>query len=257
MKRIETLTCKSCRKPLPPNCEFKTHEECRKRAAMNRQKTRDNKVTCKGVKKDGTRCTHQVDPEFDEFCKKHGNNLRNDPVDVIRCNSRIRCNENEPGVKAILPKGSAYKQCENCRMHQRLLDQRNRNAKDENDLCPKCPDGTVLKLSQRAIKNDGTRSKYCKKHFEIRKKADQKRNEKNHIEKDLKIIKPPASENSDSDSDSEFTNSIKNRIGKPKLQSKLNGRTSTKKKPIVKKSMKKSVKKPIQKSKSMDASRDN
>jgi len=188
--------CSGCKKPKPSNCVTKTCISCIKRAAQVRENARNNKIECVAIKDDGTKCTNKVHKDCgNKYCAKHKKEWLEEQEakgkNVRRCNSRIRCDPDKPGIKAILPTGYAKKKCEACLIKEQQQSKERRenryelNKKTKNiQYCLKC--GTEIQLDKIMMTTKGDSSLYCEKCFDQRKNVEKnrgKRDRKNYYKK--------------------------------------------------------------------------
>lgn len=196
MTEIEEKQCSRCPVMLPDGWEYINCEECREYFAAIRQIKRENKIQCNAKKQDGTRCNFKVSKECGGmFCEKHivewKEYQQTGGKEVRRCNSRRSCDPDNPGIKAILPKGYTKKKCESCLIREREKDKALRhNKKKANSkiqklglhICTECPMNKKYKIEEMGLKKNGTRSHLCKHHFEMLKKSEKNRPDRNRIE---------------------------------------------------------------------------
>lgn len=181
-------TCTGCRKPMSHDTKSKTCDNCKQRAAINRQKAKENKVECVAVKDSGEKCTNKVNKDCgNKYCAKHIKEWIEETETggkkVTRCNSRTQCNSDKPGIKAILPKGYAHKKCKNCLEKERKKDtnrRRQRESFNEESVnkkcCQKC--GKLIPLDELIKTSRGDISLYCKHCFEQRKQVENSRDKR-------------------------------------------------------------------------------
>lgn len=149
------------------------------------------KIECMAIKQDGNKCTNKVSSRCgNKFCEKHitewKEHQQTGGEDVRRCNSRYRCDPNNPGLKAILPDGYTKNKCERCLERERNRDhlrrdktvERNNETVDK-QYCVKCQN--EIPLENVVITKLGQPSPYCWRCFEQRQKIEAKRG---HRERD-------------------------------------------------------------------------
>ena len=193
-------TCKSCRKSKLIDEQYKSCTECRHRSSMNKALARDNKVKCCAKRKDGSKCENGVKKDYgNKYCALHKGRWEEEKQTkgkiVKRCTSNISCDPENPGKpKAILPENYQKAFCESClkRTNEKDRERREKRKIDNDKLlekgssmrqCLKCPSGKLHKEKDMGLRNDGTRSDLCKKHFELSQKEDYKRRKRKQIKK--------------------------------------------------------------------------
>lgn len=189
-KKTMPEKCSTCRKPLPEDCTFKTCPPCRERSATVREENRKKQIKCKAKKQNGEKCTNKVSYKCGNiFCEKHLTEWKEHKQTggkiVNRCNSRYQCDPENPGIKAILPKGYTKKKCESCSQREREKDHNKRgiarkaNKKiinTEYRICEKCPlDRNRHKIEEMGLRSDGKRSRYCQHHFNKERNVEKNR----------------------------------------------------------------------------------
>ena len=180
-----TKICSSCRKPMDDSTDSKTCDSCKQRAAMNRQKARENKIECAAIKNNGKKCTNKVHKDCgNKYCAKHikewKEEVQTGGKKVQRCNGRYMCDPENPGIKAILPENYPHKKCENCLKKERCGDIKRRreieayNEKSENEKrCGKCRKS--IPLDELITTSKGEISYYCEHCFEVRQNVEDNR----------------------------------------------------------------------------------
>lgn len=180
-----TKICSTCRKSMDNKTESKTCDSCKQRAAMNRQKARENKIECAAIKDNGKKCTYKVHKDCgNKYCSKHVKEWKEEVQTggkkVTRCNGRYMCDPKNPGIKAILPENYPHKKCANCLKRERTGDIKRRrkresfNEKSKNKkCCKKC--GKSIPLDKLITTSKGEISYYCGHCFGARKNVEDNR----------------------------------------------------------------------------------
>jgi len=187
----EKRPCGGCRNNKVFDEKYKTCDDCRGRAVINRAKSRQEVVKCCGMTKDDEPCSYKVSPVCgNKFCMKHQNLwIEENDIEkgITRCNSRTHCPGQKKGIKAILPTGYTLKACKGCLGHAAGKDNERRSGCiEQNDklvakksnmrICYECPEGKNCHLeSEMGSKQNGEYSTLCQHHYDERKKVESRR----------------------------------------------------------------------------------
>lgn len=196
MTETKEKKCSRCPAILPDGWEYINCEECREYFAQHRQKLKEKIIECQAIKKNSIKCTNKVSKECGGmFCEKHivewKEYQQTGGKEVRRCNSRRRCDPDNPGIKAILPKGYTKKKCACCLAKENQKDTNLRNKKKKTSsklqksglhICTECPISKKYKDEEMGLKKDGIRSHLCNHHFQLQQKTEANRPERDRIE---------------------------------------------------------------------------
>ena len=202
--------CSTCRKDVEIEDGNKTCANCRKISAKNRERKRLNKVYCRQIKPNKTRCNYEVHKECGNlYCLKHVNfwkrykesnkSNKSNKLDKLTnstdigkyCTSRTQCDPDKPGIKAKLPDNYPKKKCESCLIRERAKDKELREKKKGTNevlnaknlfACTECTIGVKHTEKEMGIRADGKLSHLCIKHLDKKKEIESKRPERDRKE---------------------------------------------------------------------------